>query len=73
MLGVLDSFNKLTGTIPRILDNVGLNLKSLIQNRSKDLEANKKLSGCVLRYLWEPFTDIMGIKLKLNPSKKFKR
>ena len=51
---------------------VGLKLKTLIQCWLKDLEANKKLSGCVLGYLWDPSTDNMGIKFKFNLSKKSK-
>lgn len=69
MLGSLDSSGKFTDTIPKLLDNVGLQLKTLIQSESKDLEANKRLSGCALGYLWEPSTDFMGIKFNFNPFK----
>ena len=51
---------------------VGLKLKTLIQCWLKDLEANKKLSGCTLGYLYKPSTDIIGIKFRLNISKKVK-
>ena len=47
-LGNLDSSGKLTGTIPRLLSNVGLRLKTLVQSDSTDVEANKKLLGCAL-------------------------
>ena len=46
--------------------------KTWIQSWSKDLEANMKVSGCALGYLWEPSTDVMGIKFKSNPSKNLK-
>ena len=48
ILGVKDSSSKFTGTISRLLDNVGLKLKTLIQSVSEELEINKKLSGCAL-------------------------
>ena len=51
ILGVKDSSSKFTGTISRLLDNVGLKLKTLIQSSLKDIEANNKLSGCALCYL----------------------
>ena len=60
------------GTISRLLDNVGLSLKILVQSRSTDIESNAQLSGNALGYLWEPSTDVMGVKPKINPSKKRK-
>ena len=72
MLGSLDSSGKFTGKIPRLLDNVGLKLKTFIQSGSKDFEANKKLSGCALGYLWDPSTEVMGIKFKFNLSNQRK-
>ena len=64
--------NQFTGTIPRLLNNVGLSLKALVQSGSNDEEAIAKLSGTALGYKWEPAADIMGVKLKFNPSKKRK-
>ena len=73
MMGSKDSAsNQFTGTIPRLLNNVGLSLKALIQSGSRDEEAIAKLSGTVLGYKWEPTADIMAVKLKFNPSKKRK-
>ena len=73
MMGSKDSVsNQFTGTIPRLLNNVGLSLKALIQSGSRDEEAIAKLSGTALGYKWEPTADIMGVKLKFNPSKKRK-
>ena len=66
MKGNLDSSGKLRGTIPRLLDNVGLRLKTLMQSSSTDVEANKILSGCALGYLWEGIIDVMGIRFKFN-------
>ena len=56
----------------RLLNNVGLSLKTLFQSGSTDMESNANLSGNALGYLWEPSTDVMGVKLKFNPSKKHK-
>merc|ERR1711895_2455 len=64
--------NQFTGTIPRLLNNLGLSLKALVQSGSNDEEAIAKLSGTALGYKWEPAADIMGVKLKFNPSKKRK-
>ena len=71
MMGKWDiTSDQFTGTIPRFLGNVGLSLKTLVQSGSTDVEANAKLSGCALGYLWEPSTDLMGVKIKFNHSKK---
>merc|ERR1711867_259869 len=73
MMGSKDAeTNQFTGTIPRLLSNVGLSLKALVKSGSKDEEAIAKLSGTALGYKWEPTTDIMGVKLRFNPSKKRK-
>ncbi len=73
MMGSKDAHtNQFTGTIPRLLNNVGLSLKALVQSGSNDEEAIAKLSGTALVYKWEPAADIMGVKLKFNPSKKRK-
>ena len=72
MMGTLNISSKLTDTIPRLLDNMGLRLKSLVQSGSKDCEAKQKLSWCALGYLWNPSKDIIEIKFKFNPSKKCK-
>ena len=71
MMGIRDSKSgQYTGTISKLLNNVRLSLKTLVQSGSTDFESNAKLSGNALGYLWEPPTDIMGVKLKFNPSKK---
>ena len=73
MMGSKDAeTNQFTGTIPRLLNNVGLSLKALVTSGSKDEEAIAKLSGTALGYKWEPTADIMGVKLKFNPSKRRK-
>ena len=73
MMGTWDvTSDQFTGTIPRFLGNVGLSLKYLVQSGSTDVEANAKLSGCALGYLWEPSTNLMGVKIKFNHSKKRK-
>ena len=73
MMGFKDiNYGQYTGTISRLLNNVGLSLKTLVQSGSTDIESNAKHSGNVLGYLWEPSTDVMGVKLKFNPSKKCK-
>merc|ERR1712177_137085 len=73
MMGSKDTHtNQFTGTIPRLLNNVGLSLKTLVTSGSRDEEAIAKLSGTALGYKWEPTTDIMGVKHKFNPSKRRK-
>merc|ERR1712112_571724 len=73
MMGTKDALtNQFTGTVPRLLNNVGLSLKTLVTSGSRDEEAIAKLSGTALGYKWEPTTDKMGVKLKFNPSKKRK-
>ena len=68
MMGIRDSKSgQYTRTIPKLLDNMGLSLKTLVQSGSTDFESNAKLSGNALWHLWEPSTDIMGVKLKFNP------
>ena len=71
MIGIRDvSTGQYSGTNSRLLNNVGLSLKTLVQSGSTDIESNSKLSGNALGYLWEPFTDIIGVKLIFNSSKK---
>merc|ERR1712112_437213 len=73
MMGTKDPLtNQFTGTIHRLLNNVGLSLKTLVTSGSRDEEAIAKLSGTALGYKWEPTSDEMGVKLKFNPSKKKK-
>ena len=73
MMGIKDPLTgQFTGTIPRLLNNVGLHLKTLVTSGSRDKEAIAKLSGTALGYIWEPTTDFMGVKLRFNPSKKRK-
>merc|ERR1712177_28830 len=73
MMGSKDAHtNQFTGTIPRLLNNVGLHLKTLVTSGSRDKEAIAKLSGTALGYKWEPTTDFMGVKLRFNTSKKRK-
>ena len=46
MMGIKDiNSGQYTGTISRLLDNVGLSLKTLVQSGSTDIESNATLSG----------------------------
>ena len=66
MMGIKDiNSGQYTGTISKLLNNVGLSLKTLVQSGSTDFESNAKLSGNTLGYLWEPSTNVMGVKLNL--------
>ena len=71
MMGTKDTLTgQFTGTIPRLLNNVGLSLKTLVTSGSRDEEAIAKLSGTALGYRWEPTTDIMGSNLSLILQKR---
>ena len=73
MMGFKDIHSdQYTGTMIRLLSNVRLSLKTLVQSGSTDIESNAKISGNVLGYLWESSTVVMGVKFKLNPSKSAK-
>ena len=73
MMGIKDiNSGQYTGTISRLLNNVGLSLKTLVQSGSTNTESNAKLSRNALGYLWEPSNNVMVIKFKSNPSKKCK-
>ena len=62
-MGIKDiNSGQYTGTISRLLNNVGLSLKTLVQSGSTDIESNAKPSGNALGYLWEPSTDVIGSK-----------
>ena len=70
IMGTLDvKSGQFTGTMPQFFSNVGLSLNTLVQCRFTDVEANAELSGWAFGYLWDPSTDIMGVKLKCNPLK----
>merc|ERR1712074_238952 len=73
MMGAKDIVSgQFSGTLAKLLGNVGLKLKCLVRSGSTDVEAIKKLSGTTLGYSWEPTSDVMGVKLKFNSSKKRK-
>ena len=72
MMGSKNSNGQFNGTIPALLGNVGLNLKTMVASGSEDLQAQEKLSGSVLGYKWDAGSDIMGAKLTYNISRKRK-
>merc|ERR1712080_546139 len=61
-----------TGTIPCMMQGVGLKLKTIVSTLDPDPEAAEKLSSKVLGYLFDVNTDNLGIKFSFNLSKKKK-
>ena len=73
IMGIKDiNSGQYTGTMSRLINNVGLSIKILVQSGSSDTESNAKLSGNALGYLWEPCSHFMEVKFKFNPSKSEK-
>ena len=54
MQGSLLSNGQFSGTIPSMVSNVGLKLKTMVKSGSMDQEAINKLSGTILGYIWKP-------------------
>ena len=61
-----------SGTIPTMMKQVGLKLKTIVSSVSQDQEALSKLSDKVLGCLYNPKEDTIGVKFAFNPSKKMK-
>ena len=72
MIGVKLNDGSFSGTIPSMMKKVGLRLKTIISSISQDQEALSKLSNKVLRCLYDPKKDLIGMKFSFNPSKKKK-
>merc|ERR1711873_27234 len=60
------------GTIPAMMKQVGLKLKTIVSSVSQDQEALSKLSDKVLGCLYDPKDDLIGVKFSFNPFKKKK-
>ena len=70
MMGIKDiNSGQYTGTISKLLHNVGLSLKTLVQSGSTDFESNAKLPGNALGYLWEPSLILLELSFNLIPQK----
>ena len=72
MLGTRLEDRSYSGTIPAMMKQVGLKLKTIVSSVSQDPEDLAKLSDKVLGCLYNPKEDAIGIKFVFNPSKKMK-
>ena len=72
MLGTRLEDGTYSGTIPAMLKQVGLKIKTIVSSVSQDPEDLAKLSNKVLGCLYNPKEDAIGIKFVFNPSKKKK-
>ena len=72
MLGTRLKDGTYSGTIPAMLKQVGLKIKTIVTSVSQDPEDLAKLSDKVLGCLYNPREDLLGIKFVFNPSKKKK-
>ena len=61
-----------SGSIPRMMQCVGLKLKTIVSSLNPDPDSAEKLSDKVLGCLYDVKTDSLGIKFVFNPSKKKK-
>ena len=57
-----------SGTIPAMMKQVELKLKTIVSSVSQDQEALSKLSDKVLGCLYNPKKDTIGVKFVFNPS-----
>ena len=55
-----------------MMRKVGLKLKTIVASNTYDKESMNKLSDKVLGCLWNPLSDLMGVKFAFNPSKRRK-
>ena len=69
-IGKKNSSGEYDGTIQEIFKLGGFSIKSFVQSGCTDNEAMKLLGNSVLGYFWDAKNDIMGVKLKVNLSKK---
>ena len=72
MLGTRLEDGSYSGTIPAMMKQVGLKLKTIVSSVSQDPEDLAKLSDKVLGCLYNPKEDAIGIKFVFNLSKKKK-
>ena len=72
MLGTRLKDGTYSGTIPAMLKQVGLKIKTIVSLVSQEPEDLAKLSDKVLGCLYNPREDLLGIKFVFNPSKKKK-
>ena len=69
-IGNKDEDGKYDGTIQQILALGGFSIKSFASSGCTDEKALALLGGSVLGYSWDAKNDIMGVKIKVNLSKK---
>ena len=69
-VGKKNEDGKYDGTIPQILKLGGFSIKSMVPSGCKDQKAMDLLGNSVLGYFWDATSDIMGVKIKVNLSKK---
>ena len=72
MLGTLLRDRTYSGSMPAMLKQVGLKIKTIVSMVSQEPEDLAKLSDKVLGWLYNPREDRFGIKFVFNPSKKKK-
>ena len=72
MLGEKLQDGSFSGTISRMMQSVGLRLKTIVSSSNPDPDSVKKLSSKVLGCLYDVKSDFLGIKFTFNPSKKKK-
>ena len=72
MLGTRLKNGTYSGTIPAMLKQVGLKIKTIVSSVSQDPEDLAMLSDKLLGCLYNPKEGVIGIKFVFNPSKKKK-
>ena len=70
MLGTRLKDGTYSGTIPAMLKQVGLKIKTIVTLVSQEPKDLAKLTDKVLGCLYNPREDLLGIKFVFNPSKK---
>ena len=70
MLGDKLPDSSFSGTISKMVQSVGLKLKTIVSTLDPDPEAAEKLSSKVVGYLFNVNKDQLGIKFVFNPSRK---
>ena len=63
---------KYDGTVSKILDQVSLSPKVMVQSGEQDQDALDKLGGKVLGHIWEPVEDYLIFRLHVNLFEKQK-
>ena len=61
---------KFTGTLPKILDMVGLQAKVILTSGEKNSEILEKYGGKVLGHGWDPTRDVISFEVPVNLSKR---